>query len=201
MLLSSIFSNQIHSMKKLVFPILALVFTLSLMACSGSNQKQENSEKESSADNMEASVSDINSPCQLITAKDVRQRFAIPDSTNLDQQDKVLTYPTCIYKWKGGLTQTKTIGGTDYTIDLKSELFIVMFKGATEKNYQASIKVYPDGKAISSIGEKATWSDERSQLSFLAKGYLFHITVKAYEDNAKNKQQAMGVAKEILGKL
>jgi hypothetical protein len=93
------------------------------------------------------------------------------------------------------------VGGQKIDVDLDSELLIVMVKQANESKYEASISVYSDGQNEEGIGDLATWSPKRAQLTFLSNSYLFHVHVRASNDNAENRKNAIGIAGSIIGKL
>jgi hypothetical protein len=145
---------------------------------------------------------DIDSPCELVSLEEVKLRFELDESIEISFEDKAYTYPTCSFKWKDGqVTKTMDIGGQKMDVELESELLIVMVKEANESKYEASISVYSDGQIEGGIGELATWSPKRAQLTFLSNSYLFHVHVRASNDNAENRKNAIEIAGGIMGKL
>ena len=62
---------------------------------------------------------------------------------------------------------------------------------------------WKDGKLtkLMDIGDKATWSAKRAQLTFFFNTYLFHVHVRASNDDAVNKKDAIEIAGDIIAKL
>jgi hypothetical protein len=134
--------------------------------------------------------------------EEVKKRFNLDASIEISLEDKVYTYPTCTFNWKDGkVTKLMDIGGQKMEIELDSELLIVMVKDANESNYETSISVYSDGQNEGGIGDKATWSAKRAQLTFLFNTYLFHVHVRASNDDTVNKKNAIEIAGDIIAKL
>ena len=150
----------------------------------------------------QSGIGDFDSPCELILLEEVKQRFNLDASIEITFEDKVYTYPTCAFSWKDGkVTKSMDIGGQKMDIELDSKLLLVMVKDANESNFETSISVYSDGQSEDGIGDKATWSDQRAQLTFLFNSYLFHVHIRASNDNAVNKKNAIEIAKSIIAKL
>lgn len=146
--------------------------------------------------------SDFDSPCELISLDEVKKRFNLDASIEISVENKVYTYPTCTFNWKDGkVTKLMDIGGQKMEIELDSKLLIVIVKDAIESQYETSISVYPDGQNEGGIGDKATWSAKRSQLTFLFNSNLFHVHVRASNDNGVNKKEAIEIAGDIIAKL
>jgi len=144
----------------------------------------------------------FDSPCELVSLEEVRKRFDLDGNIKISFEDKAYTYPTCSFKWKDGkVTKTIDIGGQKMDVELESELLIVMVKEANESKYEASISVYSDGQNEEGIGDLATWSPKRAQLTLLHNSYLFHVHVRASNDNDENRKNAIGIAGVIVGKL
>lgn len=72
---------------------------------------------------------------------------------------------------------TATVGGKDYTSQVTYEGWI-------------------DG-----VGDKAAWAPKLSQLSVAAKGVIFHVSVRAFDDPAENQSKAIALAKRIIPRL
>ena len=189
-------------MKKLIL----LTFVLSsivLLAYTGTENTRNALEGEERADfGHHSKSSDFDSPCELISLEEVKKRFNLNASIEISLDDKVYTYPTCTFNWKDGkVTKLMDIGGQKMEIELDSKLLIVMVKDANESKYETSISVYSDGQNEGGIGDKATWSAKRAQLTFLFNSYLFHVHVRASNDDAVNKKDAIEIAGDIIAKL
>jgi len=189
-------------MKKLILSTFVLS-SIVLSAYTGTENTRNVLEGEVSAAFGENSKSsDFDSPCELISLEEVKKRFSLDASIEISLEDKVYTYPTCTFNWKDGeVTKLMDIGGQKMEIELDSKLLIVMVKDANESNYEMSISVYSDGQNEGDIGDKATWSAKRAQLTFLSNSYLFHVHVRASNDDAVNKMNAIEIARDILTKL
>jgi len=151
---------------------------------------------------LSAYTSQVDSPCELISLEEVKKRFNLDANLEINFEDKAYTYPTCSVSWKDGkVTKTMDVGGQSIVVDLDSELLIVMVKDANESMYETSISVYSDGQTENAIGDKATWSDKRAQLTFLSENYLFHVHVRASNDNVVNRKHAVEIAASIIARL
>lgn len=145
---------------------------------------------------------DFDSPCALISLDDVKKRFNLDANMEIDFEDKVNSFPTCSFSWKdGGVTKSMDVGGQKIDINLDSELLIVMVKDANESMYERSITAYSDGQVEDTIGDRATWSDKRSQLTFLSKSHLFHVHVRVSNDKAVNRKHAIEIAESFIAKI
>ena len=172
-----------------------------VIACN-SNGESNSSSTETQVENKKAPESGPESPCELISEADVRSLFAVPEEIQIEMKDRVLTYPTCSYIWKDEkVTKIIQAGPKEMHIKMASELMVVMVKDAGESMYNTSIKVYKDIESVENVGEMASWGTEMAQLTFLAKGYMFHVHVKASDDDAENKAKAMEVANKIIAQL
>jgi hypothetical protein len=131
----------------------------------------------------------------------VKKVFAVA-SVNINMENVVLTHPTCIFKWEDGkVFYQKYIGNIEVKTNLPSEILIVLVKDISDKEFKSLVKVYKNAQAINNVGEMAIWDKKMLQLSFLIKNNLFHIRVKASNDEEINKEKAIEVSKLILGKF
>jgi hypothetical protein len=142
------------------------------------------------------------SPCNLISEKEIKRLFSIPENVETEIENTLRTYPTCFYKWESiKFSETKKFGNNEISIDYPTELTIVLVKNATEKSYEASIKAYRDGQSQNGIGEMATWGGQMSQITFLSHGYLIHVHAKKSAIETENKEIAIKIAELIINKL
>jgi len=188
---------------KLIAPV---VLSLTLIAC-GNDEAQADGESNEDSTNAEVSSdgteNNSDSPCDLFTVREVENMFGIGENIKLTSQDEVLTHPTCTYTWEDGkVTHSQEVAGQTIESKLSSKMMIVMGKkNAIDVDYNASIRVYQDAVSVSGVGKMATWSDKRAQLSFLAKGNLLHVHVRASNDSEENKAKAIEVANVIISRL
>ena len=139
-------------------------------------------------------------PCELFTLDDLKAAFSIHDSINIEVDDTDHTFPTCSYDWNTGRKSMMKIQKMEIEVDVANNVLIVMVENVSMKMYERSISIYPETSPVE-IGEIGVWSDKRSQLSFLNKGYLIHVHVRAFDDIKANKDKAVWLAKEISAKL
>ncbi|MBF8148591.1 hypothetical protein ITJ86_01705 [Winogradskyella sp. F6397] len=171
-------------MKKLL--ILLLIFTCTI-ACG-------NSEKTAS-EQTEHTIDTNLSPCDLVTEPEIKSALSIPADAETSMNEKDTTYPICLYKWKSVTWPFERYG---HTIDYAAELSIVLVNNASKSNYEASIKVYKDGIKENGIGEMSTWSEKKTQITFLSKGKLIHVHSRTTADAASNKAKTINLAKQIV---
>ena len=177
--------------KKLVF---VLSISLFLISCGDSSTSQNKK--------VSVTASPKNtSPCKLISVEEIKSICNVDSKFQISQSDKILTYPTCTFKWEDKqVNRVMSVGGNEITVDMPSEVTVVMVSDATEKMFEQSIVVYKDGVDVS-LGEKAIWGTEMSQLTFLSNGYLFHVHLKVSNDDSGNKQKALKVADLLIERI
>ncbi len=185
--------------------LLSLFFLAGLVFSSCNNESQSNdnanTNKESIAETSKKSEG-FNSPCKIFTLDDVFSFFSISDTIEITVKDKVLTYPTCSYKWKTGeYIESVNVGQSSISYEAESELMIVMVKDAKKSMYDAAVKSYGEEIQDAGLGQESVWSETRSQVSFLYNSYMFHVYVKAFSSNEQNKSKAIEVSKKIISKL
>ncbi len=187
--------------KKLFLPVCML--SLFLLSCGGAETDPETI-ADKVVEEMQSSGSTlvVSSPCELLSVNDVRTICSVSNDYEIEQEDKKYTYPTCSFRWEDGKVKKEMeVAGRKMTIDHPSEVLVVMVVEANEAMYDRSTKVYEDGEDISSVGEKAIWGTDMSQLSFLESGYLFHVHVQTSNDNEENKKQAIEIAQTLMSNI
>lgn len=179
--------------------ILALPFLI--FSCGDSPENTSTDDSTSGSEKSAPSLAIIESPCELISSEDVASICNVASEFKIVQEDKKLTYPTCIFKWEDGVVKrSMEIGGTTVDFDMPSEVLIVMVKNANEQMFGQATSVYKDG-VDANIGDKSIWGVKMSQLTFLAKGYIFHVHVKMSNEDEVNKKHALKIAKKLIGQL
>jgi hypothetical protein len=174
------------------------------IGCSGNeNQSQNSATDQVPIESVQGrETGKISSPCLLITSEWVKGAFQISDNFNIKTEDEVLTYPTCTYTWEDGkVTRKQKIGSQEINIKLPSKIMIVMVQNASPSMFEASTNVYKQAQSVGGVGEMATWGSDMSQLSFFSKKFLFHVNVKASNDNNENRRKAYNIAQTIISKL
>lgn len=181
-------------MKKTVF---ALALSFIVLSCGNTEDNSETMQSERAA----SKDVYINSPCELISAEEVKSICNVESQFEIIQEDKLYIHPTCTFKWKDKkVSRVMTIGGSDMTIEIPSKVLIVMVHNSTEEMFEQSTSIYKDGNDVS-VGENAIWGTNMSQLTFLSKGYLFHVNLNVSNDDSDNKQKAIKVAELLMGKI
>lgn len=195
------FSNH-YSMKNTKINILMAITLLFVLACNNKeNKSNTNQVAVADKDKKAETPSSIDSPCELISLEDIKTMFVTADFP-IETEDKVLTYPTCIYKWEDGqVFSVRKIADQELKLTMPSEVLIVMVKGCTEDMYKRSTKVYKQPQEIPNLGDMAVWDSRMSQLSFLSQGYMFHVHVKVSNDDQGNMKKAIEVSNVIASKL
>ncbi len=142
------------------------------------------------------------SPCELLSVDELRGICSVGDEFEIKQEAKKYTFPTCSYVWNDGKrTNTIVFSGIKRELPLENQVMIVMVKNASDDMFETSSKVYKDGISVDGVGKKAKWGEKMSQLSFLAKGYMFHVNVKAFRESSENKESAIKISQYLIDKL
>lgn len=188
--------GKIQQLTYLTFAILSLTFAL--FSCGENNESNANLLKDRIEEVQNNDREFTDSPCELISSEDMRQICSVPEEFEITQLAKMYTYPTCKFSWNDGKYQ-KSYGNN--TIAMDNEIMIVMVKDATNQMFDASTKVYKDGIFVEGIGENAKWGQIISQLTFLSRGYMFHVNVKILPDPEENKKIAIDIARFLMGKI
>ena len=68
--------------------------------------------------------------------------------------------------------------------------------------FKQSTIVYKDGvESAVQNAEQAIWGTKMSQLTFLSKGYMFHVYVKISNNIEENKIKAIEIAERLINKI
>tara|TARA_R110000737_G_scaffold347664_1_gene379666 strand:- start:15577 stop:16140 length:564 start_codon:yes stop_codon:yes gene_type:complete len=186
------------NLKKTVF---ALTLTLLILSCGNSEGNSASNDESSQSEQVTSKDVNFNSPCELVSSKEIKSICNVESKYEIVQADKLYTYPTCTFKWEDKkVSQVTSIGGNEVKYDMPSEVLIVMVSNSTEKMFEQATVVYKDGIDVS-VGEKAIWGNKMSQLTFLAKDYMFHVHLKISNDDSDNKLKAIKVAELLIGKI
>ncbi len=187
-------------MKTRKINLLITLFALFALACG----KNENKNMLNDVDTKSAqpeNTSEINSPCELVSVEDIKNIFAVAEYS-IETQDKILTFPTCIYKWEDGkVFSIEKMAGQEIKMERPSEVLIVMVKKVNENMFNQSTKVYKQPQVISNVGDMAIWDTRMSQFTFLSNNYLFHVHVKVSNDEIVNRKKAIEVSNLIIEKI
>lgn len=141
----------------------------------------------------------IKNPCDLVSADEMIALTGIDESFKLTVENKIIAYPTCVYRWDGILVNTKTYElGEAIESELPAQINVVMIRDKNEADYQRAIKTYVDPQNLTDIGEMAVWGDRLSQLTFLEQNHVFHVYVNVDNSLTKNRAIAEKIAKAMV---
>lgn len=185
-------------MKKHILFIASLSF-ITLFACSSDAKDDQSEDSAAKTENGAKAVPD--SPCQIVNADDLRGILKVPQSFTINMEDKMLTYPTCKFKWDDKYVRVMDMSGTSVNIDMEPEVMIVMVTNCTAAMFERSTQVYKDGVNIDNVGDQAIWGERMNQLTFRNGGIMMHVNVAVSTDSAVNKESAIKIAKFAIGKM
>ncbi|MCR9173542.1 MAG: hypothetical protein NXI10_13660 [bacterium] len=187
-------------MKKITLTFV-LLFSLFAMACNDtSGSKDENGEKKTEETSNKISVSD--NPCDLINADDMRTLLNVGAEFEISIEAKDYTFPACSFRWEDGkVIKSMEVGGRSMSVDMPSEVMVVLVKEANEAKFERSTSVYKDGVSVDGLADEAMWGEAMSQLSFRKGSIMMHVNVKVDNDSAVNKDNAMKIAEFLIEKL
>ncbi len=182
---------------------LFLISCLSLWySCQSSDLSTENETTETIEEELAPAEPEnfkIKDPCDLISSEKMIQFTSLDSSQKMGVESKVLTYPTCVYRWENVLVKTKTFElGEELELELPAQVNIVLLREKNAEDYQRAIKTYVDPQEIEGVGEMAVWGDRLSQLTFLAQDHIFHVYVNVNNAIEINRQVAEEIAREIF---
>ncbi|MGO3182667.1 MAG: hypothetical protein ACTIJ9_07530 [Aequorivita sp.] len=182
-------------MKKLFLLITIIFLTIS---CG-------NSEKSKDGSSSSIVKTEIDSPCELLSESEIKDALSIPADAATTMEEKDRPFPMCKYKWESvpfsGTVNLPGIVKTKKSIEQPAEMYITMIKDISKKQYEQSVSFYDDAESQDGIGDIATWSAKKHQVTFLADGHLIHVYLRTSADEAVNKEQVIKVAKLISNKL
>lgn len=160
--------------------------------------------KEKSKDGNSSSIfkTEINSPCEILSEAEIKKALSIPEDAATTMKEVDRLYNMCKYKWETvTFSKDMSVGKTTKAVDFESEMNITVAKDISKEDYEKSISFYDDAVNQDAIGEMATWSAKKRQVTFLSDGNLIHVYLRTSADEAVNKQNVIKVAKLISDKL
>lgn len=179
-------------MRKLLFILFGFIL---LTSCGGNGSKTPSSEAKTTK-------TKITSPCSFLSEAEIKDVLSLPQDAPTTMEDVEYTYPTCSYEWKTLVYQgSTTVGKQEVALEFPYKLMIVLVSKANKSMYEKSTVVYKDGEEINGLGEMAMWGDSMSQVTFLSGGYMIHLSLKISDDNSKNRDKAIELAKLIQERL
>lgn len=126
--------------------------------------------------------------------------FATDDKIKLAECIKARYYTTCTYVWVPELAND-AIRLKNKIAPSENKLQIKYVLGRSQQYFGDVIKSYPDAEKVENIGQDASWSNKRKQLSFIHDSKLV-IQITIHEKGAlETKSKAVSIANKILEKL
>jgi hypothetical protein len=142
------------------------------------------------------------SPCSLLTEAEIKDVLSLPKDALTTMEDAVYTYPTCSYEWETLVYEkSTTIGGQQVALEYPYKLMIVLVANANKSMFDKTTVVYKDGESISELGEMAIWGDDMSQITFLSKEHIIHLSLNVSGNHSENKDKAIELAKLVEKRL
>lgn len=181
-------------MKKSILLITIFILTIS---CGNSEKSKDGSSS--------IFKSEINSPCEILSEAEIKDALEIPADAATTMEEKDRPFSLCKYKWESvpfsGTVNLPGIVKTKKSIEQPAEMYITMIKDISKEQYEKSISFYDDAKNQDGIGDIATWSAKKRQVTFLSDGHLIHVYLRTSADEAVNKEQVIKMAKLIGAKI
>lgn len=141
-----------------------------------------------------ALAEDPQGPCPYFDEAMVRKIFpASVNDAELKRRERRIQ--TCTFTW------TAQKGGRERKAASQGRLTLAKVAARVEaKDWERVLQGY--GKQtlepLPKLGTYAVWSEQRSQLSMIAKGHIFHVTVQDDDQPDAKKTHALAVADELI---
>ena len=139
-------------------------------------------------------------PCPFFDAAVVKRIF--PNSANepiFKRREK--PFPSCTYIWKASKMNTLKMAGQPVAVPSEGRLTLTEVATRSEaKDWERVLMGYKNQQLtpIPALGQYAVWSDKRRQLSFIAKGHIFHVAVEDIDQPEAQQKNALAVAAELV---
>lgn len=139
-------------------------------------------------------------PCPFFDATVVHKIF--PNSSNeavFKQREK--PYPSCTYIWTAKHMNAVKMAGMVAKVPSEGRLTLTKAPSRVEaKDWERVLMSYKNQTLIQvpELGPYAVWSAQRRQLSWIAKGHVFHVAVEDDDQPDTQQANAMAVAAELI---
>lgn len=149
---------------------------------------------------VQAGTAGLEGPCPFFDAAVVQKIF--PGSTHkakFKRRDK--PFPSCTYLWTAKHTNTLAMAGQQ--VKVRSEGRLTLTKVVTRReasDWERVLLGYRKQQLtpVPELGQYAVWSAQRRQLSWIAKGHIFHVAVQDDDQPDAQQANAMAVAAELI---
>jgi hypothetical protein len=139
-------------------------------------------------------------PCPFFDVAIVYKIF--PHSSNeatFKRRDK--PFPSCTYIWNAKHMNTVKMGGLEAKVPSEGRLTLTQVATRNEaQDWKRVLTSYSKLQLtqVPELGQYAVWSPQRRQLSWIAKGHIFHVAVEDADQPEDQQVNAMAVAAELI---
>ncbi|OAD39555.1 hypothetical protein LPB72_21510 [Hydrogenophaga crassostreae] len=139
-------------------------------------------------------------PCPFFDVAVVHKIF--PSSSNesvFKRREK--PYPSCTYIWTAKHMNAVKMAGMVAKVPSEGRLTLTKAPTRVEaKDWERVLMSYKNQPLIQvpELGQYAVWSAQRRQLSWIAKGHVFHVAVEDDDQPGAQQANAMAVAAELV---
>lgn len=179
-------------MKKIILLLTIFILTIS---CG-------NSEKSKDGSSGSIYKSEIESPCEILSEIEIKEVLGIPPEAETKMEEKDRLYSMCKYKWESVPYNSEVrVGDIRKSVDNPAEMYVTMVKDVTAEQFNKAVATYDDGVSQQGIGEMASWSGKKRQVSFFKDGTLVHVYLRTSADEEENKKNVLAMAKSMSEKF
>lgn len=142
----------------------------------------------------------LEGPCPFFDAAVVQKIF--PNSSNeavFKRRDK--PFPSCTYIWTAKNMNTIKMAGQQVKVPSEGRLTLTKVVTRFEaSDWERVLLGYRKQQLtpVPELGKYAVWSAQRRQLSWIAKGHIFHVAVEDNDQPEAQQANAMAVAAELI---
>lgn len=134
--------------------------------------------------------------CPLLESPEVSYLFpAAKDSMQVRYRDK--PHRSCTFTWKASSEATRVIGGQTISIPGSGRLTITQATLVSpESDWQRVLASY-GGETLQQVpatGSRARWSENRGQLSVLAKKHIYNVAIEDPDGPGSIRDRAIKIA-------
>ena len=139
-------------------------------------------------------------PCPFFDVAVVQKIF--PNSSNeasFKRREK--PYPSCTYLWAAKHMNAVKMAGMVAKVPSEGRLTLTKAPTRVEaKDWERVLMSYKNQQLtqVPELGQYAVWSAQRRQLSWIAKGHVFHVAVEDDDQPDNQQANAMAVAAELI---
>jgi len=139
-------------------------------------------------------------PCPFFDVAAVHKIFPNSSSEAVFRQ-REKPYPSCTYIWAAKHMNAVKMAGMVAKVPSEGRLTLTKAPTRVEaKDWERVLMSYKNQPLIQlpELGQYAVWSAQRRQLSWIAKGHVFHVAVEDDDQPDAQQANAMAVAAELI---